>query len=124
MKQSYGIRAGEGPGMHFTGPIDIRLHGIRSVGVASMPGPITFNDSLIIDAGGIYSSGIYLSPVNGTPAAIQLNGATDIHAIDQDNTSLKLSGGMFISITPSIYLPAPGQMPLKWRQKTLLLAVS
>ncbi|KEI70627.1 autotransporter outer membrane beta-barrel domain-containing protein [Endozoicomonas elysicola] len=93
LEQNHGMWTGLDQGMHFTGPVDISLQGISSFGVASMPGEITFDDSLKIDISGSYSSGIYLFPMMDTPAAIHLNGATNIHASGQDTSSLTILGG-------------------------------
>ncbi len=93
LEQNHGIWTGLDQGMHFTGPVDINLQGISSFGVSSMQGEVTFDGPLTIAISGAYSSGIYLFPTTDTPAAIYLNGATNIHASDQDTTSLIILGG-------------------------------
>ena len=93
LEQNHGMWTGLDQGMHFTGPVDINLQGISSFGVASMPGQITFDNSLTINVSGTYSSGIYAFPISDTPATVQLNGTTNITASDQNTHALAIFGG-------------------------------
>ncbi|WP_419833924.1 hypothetical protein [Endozoicomonas atrinae] len=63
LEQNHGIWTGFDQGVHFTGPVDINLQGVSSFGVASMPGPVTFDESLSIQTRGDYSYGLYLFPI-------------------------------------------------------------
>ena len=81
--------------MHFTGPVGINLQGTGNWGVASMPGQITFDDTLTVTATGANNSGLYLLsiPIDDTLAAIQLNGAGNVQASGDNSFAMAILGG-------------------------------